>query len=285
MIGNALGRARRLIKARLLAECTGLILGQKRVPPGVVVLASRVGIGTASPQGRTNIAETGTAVALNVSNTGSGNSFVVEDSSGDTSPFVIDNAGNVGIGTSTISSSTRLNISGGDLAVGNLVSCNTIDTTANGTFVCGTDAGISDISVFVNNSANQNIPSAETTVLTFNTESYDTDTMHSTVSNTGRLTATTAGKYHIGSVVTIFNDGTGGFVDFDIRLNGGPVIARQTYRMVEASNDYIGVQIHTDYNMAANDYVEVTAYQGSGGTKRTNVGSGTPQFFMSRFAS
>lgn len=61
----------------------------------------------------------------------------------------------------------------------------------------GGAAGI-DISCRVRNNAAISIPNNTTTALTFNTEAFDTDGMHSTVSNTGRITIATGGKYIIG---------------------------------------------------------------------------------------
>jgi hypothetical protein len=52
-----------------------------------------------------------------------------------------------------------------------------------------------DISCRVYNSGNQTISNATWTDLTFDSELYDTDTMHDTSSNTNRITFTTAGVY------------------------------------------------------------------------------------------
>jgi hypothetical protein len=69
---------------------------------------------TASPAftGAATVTNTGNVVPLTVTNTGTANSFVVNDESGDTTPFVIDSSGNVGIGTSSLDPSTKLNVAG-----------------------------------------------------------------------------------------------------------------------------------------------------------------------------
>jgi hypothetical protein len=54
-----------------------------------------------------------TGVGLTITNTGTGHCLLIEDSaSTDSSPFVIDNAGNVGIGTSSVSSGFKVDIRG-----------------------------------------------------------------------------------------------------------------------------------------------------------------------------
>src|SRR5512139_390154 len=81
-------------------------------------------------------------------------------------------------GTATVSCAVALKFGAGALAV-----------ASGGTGVTTTN------SVRVNNSANISINSATDTVLTFDTEDVDSNGMHSTVSNTSRLTAIVAGTY------------------------------------------------------------------------------------------
>jgi hypothetical protein len=54
-------------------------------------------------------------VPVVITNTGTDLSFRVNDESGDTSPFVVDAAGNVGIGTSTVSANMKLDVRGAAL--------------------------------------------------------------------------------------------------------------------------------------------------------------------------
>ena len=60
---------------------------------------------------------------------------------------------------------------------------------------------------------------------TFNCERYDTDSMHSTSSNTGRITFTTAGVYSSSGNVDFACNATGRH-DVWIRLNGTTTIAQ-----------------------------------------------------------
>ena len=53
-----------------------------------------------------------------------------------------------------------------------------------------------------------------------NTELWDTDTMHSTSSNTSRLVATTAGRYQF-HITCRFGANASGFRAVGYRINGG----------------------------------------------------------------
>ena len=64
-------------------------------------------------------------------------------------------------------------------------------------------------SVRVTNSLAISISNNTITLLTFDTEDYDTNSMHSTATNPGRLTCKTAGKFHIGAQCLFGTNGTG----------------------------------------------------------------------------
>lgn len=75
------------------------------------------------------------------------------------------------------------------------------------------------------NSANQSLANAVFTVLTFDTETYDTDGFHSTSSNTDRITIPTGkgGYYFVWGIVQYATNGTGTRVAA-ITLNGTDVV-------------------------------------------------------------
>lgn len=136
------------------------------------------------------------------------------------------------------------------------------------------------VGVRVTNTAAQAIATATATVLTFDTEAYDDDTMHSTGSNTGRITFTTAGRYHVGAVATFDTHATG-FRIYSIRLNGTTTITKD--RRPGSSTGALSASISVDYNFAANDYVEVVVYQDSGGNLDIlNTGSDITGFWAHR---
>lgn len=132
------------------------------------------------------------------------------------------------------------------------------------------------IAARVHNSAAISVSNVTQTVLTFDSERFDTDTIHSTSSNTGRLTATTAGKYYITGTVEWASSPSQG--NIAIRLNGATSIAAS---VVVA--DYRNMVISTLYDLAATDYVELLVRQSSGGAINITANSNfSPEFAMAR---
>jgi hypothetical protein len=109
-------------------------------------------------------------------------------------------------------------------------------------------------------------------LILFDTEAYDTDTMHSTVTNTSRIVATTAGLYTCNVVLASAFNATG-YRQADIRKNaagsavGGTSI---TANAIQAAPTVPTRQALTfDVQMAANDYLELFGTQTSGGALAT----------------
>jgi len=113
------------------------------------------------------------------------------------------------------------------------------------------------------NSGNLTIPNGVATALTFDSERFDSDTIHSVAVSTGRLTCQTAGVYHIMGQVRWAVDADGYRAAY-IRLNGATTIASVIHVSASAgvSNDII-VSCH--YQLALNDYVELVVYHTAGG--------------------
>ena len=92
----------------------------------------------------------------------------------------------------------------------------------------------------------------------FNTENFDTDTMHDNSTNNSRITIKTAGKYSIGGQINIAAN-----LALGLRLlvNGGSVIGR-----IFQGNSGVteGANIDTIYDFAVNDYIELQGAVGSG---------------------
>jgi hypothetical protein len=115
-------------------------------------------------------------------------------------------------------------------------------------------------------------------ILAFNSERFDTDTIHDTVTNNSRLTCKTAGKYMINSNVEWAGNATGAR-SMTLRLNGATDIAFDDVTPVAAVA--FRQNLSTLYDLAVNDYVEVRASQNSGGNLNVNsTGNYSPEFSM-----
>lgn len=134
------------------------------------------------------------------------------------------------------------------------------------------------------NSTNISVVNAGSgTALTFDSERYDTNTIHSTSSNTGRLTCQTAGLYIITANIRFAANSTGARGLY-IRLNGTTFIGDISIPTVP-SPDNTDLTVTVQYELVANDYVEAVAYQSSGGALNVLAsGNFSPEFMMTRIA-
>jgi hypothetical protein len=135
----------------------------------------------------------------------------------------------------------------------------------------------------VTHSANQSITTATLTALAFDTERFDTDTIHDTVTNNSRLTCKTAGKYQIIGGIRWGLSSAGTVRIVSIRLNGTTEIGRPGQAPGAAINqEQIAVTI---WDMAVNDYVELTVYHDVGSSINVEKQAAwSPEFMMVRVA-
>lgn len=111
--------------------------------------------------------------------------------------------------------------------------------------------------------AAQGIPSAiGWTPVTFNSERYDNDNIHDTVTNPTRLTCRTAGVYTIDGALGFLPNATG-IRAGSIRLNGATILAAQSGPTVGSGMEHLINPVVT-VQLAVNDYVELCALQNSG---------------------
>lgn len=133
--------------------------------------------------------------------------------------------------------------------------------------------------------SNQSLSDATFTAITFNNDLYDTSTYHDTSSNTSRITVPAAGKYRFTATIAFAANATGSrLVTF--RVNG-----TSTDRLGYSGTSNWGASLATQVtatttlNLAANDYVEVFAFQNSTGslnvTAETN-NNGTCRFMCEK---
>lgn len=117
-------------------------------------------------------------------------------------------------------------------------------------------------------STTQNIATSTWTVLSGNTENYDTDGMHSTVTNNSRATVNTAGKYII-IAQSLFAANVTGIRQMRLIVNGSTSYDVANMNPVAGT----GTRINGSRSLAlsAGDYVEVEVWQNSGGNLATNL--------------
>ena len=127
------------------------------------------------------------------------------------------------------------------------------------------------------NSAAISINNNTITALTFNSERWDTDSIHSTVTNTERLTATTAGIYHIYGSVAFAANSTGDRALY-IYLSGSVIYSSMR---VGAATGRTICTISTEISMAVSDYVTLHVFQDRGGSLNVDTLSNySPEFGM-----
>jgi hypothetical protein len=151
-----------------------------------------------------------------------------------------------------------------DLSNGAIVNETNLDAFASDLLNLGGTTG--HIGARAYNSANVTISNNTTTALTFNSEHYDTDPngeIHSTSSNTGRLTCRTAGAYYAWGMSQLAANATGRRL-LQIRLNGSTIIGLAEIPNAGAAAPTT-IQVDTIYQLAANDYLELLIFQDSGG--------------------
>ncbi|GAI75713.1 unnamed protein product, partial [marine sediment metagenome] len=107
------------------------------------------------------------------------------------------------------------------------------DTSAHHTRYTDAEAPAGDQGAKVYHSVDQNTSNYISTILAFDSEEYDTDNIHDTVTNNSRLTCKTAGKYIVLGYVYFVFDATGVRM-VDLLLNDETI---QTFR-IAAISDY-----------------------------------------------
>jgi len=107
----------------------------------------------------------------------------------------------------------------------------------------------------------QSISNATTTTLNADTETYDTDSMHSNVTNNSRITINTAGRYLVMASVRFAADVDGIRLISFFRNASTEDAAMLT--LATASSD-TSLSAARSYSFSAADFIEVRAHQTSG---------------------
>ncbi len=127
--------------------------------------------------------------------------------------------------------------------------------------------------------ASQSIPNTTPTAIAWNANTWDTNTLHSTSVNNSRITAKTAGKYHV-SLNCAWGTNAVGIRNLTLYKNGSPLSAISSGNALAAASGGLVQTIAADVALAAADYLEVFGSQTSGAGLFI-----TPEFFNASWFS
>ena len=123
--------------------------------------------------------------------------------------------------------------------------------------------------------------SGSSQLILFDTEAYDTDTMHSTSVNTSRITSAATGLYLITASLSCASNSTG-YRLMQIRKNAAGAVGsgtRVAAMSVPAVNGATTIlQASAFVQLTSGDYVEMFGLQNSGGALATVAGVGETTF-------
>jgi hypothetical protein len=129
----------------------------------------------------------------------------------------------------------------------------------------------------------QNINDNSWDPLSLNSERWDDGNMHSIVGNTERFTIGETGFYIISAGVYHSSYTAATTHGVEIVLNGTTVIARQVYG---TQSDYARPQVCTFYYLSAGDYVDIRAFQVTGGVAQiVSAANYSPEFTIQEVPS
>lgn len=133
----------------------------------------------------------------------------------------------------------------------------------------------------VYHNANQNITNGiGNQVVLFNSERYDTDNMHSTVTNTGRITFNTAGIYVISFSGVLFAATDYTYSECYVQMNGTTPILLGA-KIYGPTHNSPSLFAGGTYKFAVNDYITVQLGQANAAAASRNLlsaGNYSPEF-------
>jgi hypothetical protein len=147
--------------------------------------------------------------------------------------------------------------------------------TSNGAGAAPSMQAITAEGARVYNSANISVSNTTNTTLTFDSEAFDTG-LHSTSTNTERLTIVRAGIYIVFATVRWAGHATGIRASYLLLNGSNSILASGSHQLGTApdANAYVQ-QVISIAKLAVDDYMTVVVYQSSGGSLNVEVsGSG-----------
>lgn len=147
-------------------------------------------------------------------------------------------------------------------------------TTATGLKWATPASGSTYVGASVRNSTNQSISNTTETLLTWDTERFDTDNIHSTTTNTGRMTVPTgkAGKWLVSGQISHPNYGSTLGMEIYVYVNGSyfQTGVAQFSDFQNTGGRWVFASMSQIFNLSAGDYLELYGWQNSGGTANIN---------------
>jgi hypothetical protein len=141
----------------------------------------------------------------------------------------------------------------------------------------GAAAASGFVGASIYNSASQSISNTTYTILTFDSEVFDTDSFHDTATNNSRITIPSGkgGKYLIVAKFHFAGNATGTNRLGGIVKNGTNV---GLFRGINGNSSSVGWNASVILNLVATDYIELEVYQDSGGSLNAIGGSVPPEY-------
>lgn len=142
----------------------------------------------------------------------------------------------------------------------------------------------SDIGASVYRAANQAINTAANTAIQFTHEEWDTAGFHDNATNNTRLTMPYAGKYLFEACVQ-FATGAGTLRYILFQVNGSASAGFQKglqSQQIASAVTVVSLASSAVFNLGAGDYVELIAFQDSGGALNVTATNYAPWFQVQR---
>lgn len=134
--------------------------------------------------------------------------------------------------------------------------------------------------------AAQSLATATYTAVLFDSEEFDTDSMHSTTTSTSRLTINTPGLYEVRALLNFVANGSGVRYGRFYKNNAVATPAEGVVAGIASAGTVTAIEMSSEIQCAAGDYLEVFAYQSSGAALNLqNTGGFSCQFSAHWIAS
>lgn len=133
-------------------------------------------------------------------------------------------------------------------------------------------SGSTYVGCSVSNSGSQSIANTTETAITYDTEQWDTDAIHSTATNTSRFTVPTGkgGKWHLST--SINTTGAGAIWEFYIYKNGSYFITGfPQFSITQNGRGTAQGIVSFELDLVATDYIQIYVWQNSGSTENIRM--------------